>query len=92
MDIGAQRLPAKAGIEKGPGQNGPDVHKILAEQSKAGHQPHLQLGGAVKGLVGEIEQAQGDGGDQGGVAQGGPRPGHGDVVGDEGVLGVHDGA
>ena len=89
-DVARQRLLAQLGIQPGSGQNGPDIDKILAEEGKAGHQPHLHQGHAVQGVPRQVEHADGNGGDDGGVHQRRPRTGHQHIIGDKGVLGGHD--
>ena len=87
----AHGLPAAFGVEKGAQQDGPDVDKVLAEQGEAGHQPHHHRGKAVEGLAGAPQDQGADGGDQGGVDQGGSRSRDEHIVGDQSVLCKDDG-
>ena len=79
-----------AGIDPGAQDDGPNVDNVLAKEGKARHEPHLCDGEAVERAPGEKEDGGADEGHQGGVDEGRPRPGNGDIVGDEHILGVDD--
>ena len=85
-DILAERLPPRLGVQEGPGDDGPDVDNVLAEQGKASHQAQLHQCEAVGRLLAQVEQQQAHQRHQGGVDQGRAYTRNFHVVGDQRVL------
>lgn len=75
-----------SGVQPGSQYNGPDVQYILSKQRKARHQAHLHHGKAIKWILGQLDQADGQYHHQSGVYQRRPHTADGHIVRNQQVL------
>ena len=81
-----KRLLLIPGIQPCPQNDGPDVEHIFSKQGEARHQPHLHNGKAVEGVLGQLDDENGNDGHQSRIDKSGGRARNMDIVCDQKIL------